>query len=154
MMATYTEQHLLNLLHMFYSDYGRTPTQREVIADPRLPIHHTYRNRFGSLANAVEKAGLSDVPETYVQLHKLVAGWLRDHEFDFYEYVATSSVGDDFIHFDFLVVTHLGTVAIDIFDAERIYSTVLAHRLELANLSGLKVLTINKLEDIMLLQQL
>lgn len=153
-MTTYTEQQLLDLLHVFYSDYGRTPTQREVIADPRLPIHHTYRNRFGSLANAVEKAGLTDLPETYVQLHKLVGGWLKERGFDFYEYMATSAVGNDFVHFDFLVITHRGTVAIDIFDVERIRPTVLAHRLELINLSGHRVLTINKLEDITLLQQL
>lgn len=147
-MATYTEQQLLDMLHLFYSDYGRTPTQREVIADPRLPIHHTYRNRFGSLANAIEKAGLVDLPQTYAQLHKLVGGWLQEQGFTYYEYVPTSTTNNDFVHFDYLVITHAGTVAIDIFDIERTRSTIVANRLHLIDLTGHKVLTINKLEDL------
>lgn len=150
---TYTEQQLLDLLHVFYNDYGRTPTQREVIADPRLPIHHTYRNRFGSLANAVEKAGLSNVPETYAQLHKLVGGWLQERGYPFYEYTPTSTVGE-FVHFDYLVITHSGTIAIDIFDVERTRPSVIAQRLNLLGLSGYEVLTINKLEDITKLLEL
>lgn len=146
-MATYTEQELLNLLHLYYSDYGRIPTQREIIADDRLPIHHTYRSRFGTLANAVEKAGLSDVPATYAQLHLLIGGWLKEHDFAYYEYVRSNN-GSDYVLFNYMVITHVGSIAIDIYDKDLTNKNVVKRRIQQAELSGFKMITINGLEDL------
>lgn len=54
----YTDSHLLELLETLMFDYGKAPTQRMVLADPRLPTHHTYRARFGSIKGALGAIGL------------------------------------------------------------------------------------------------
>lgn len=148
----YTDQKLLDLLHLYYSDYGRVPTQREILADPRLPTHHTYRSRFGTIANAIERAGLSDIAPLYDNLHKVVAGWLTERGFTYFEYVKSDS--DEYVIFDFVVITNAGTVVIDIFDTIKTRTSVVAQRHNLVDLSGHKVLTINNLEDIDKLSQL
>lgn len=146
-MATYTEHELLNMLHLYYSDYGRVPTQREIIADDRLPIHHTYRSRFGTLAKAIEKAGLGDVPATYTQLHLLIGGWLKERGFAYYEYIRSSN-SSDYVMFNYMVITHVGSVAIDIYDKELTVEEVVKRRILQAELSGLKIITINGIEDL------
>jgi hypothetical protein len=54
----YTDQELLTLLQILASDHSKRPTHRAILKDTRLPTHHTYIRRFGSLEEAFEKAGI------------------------------------------------------------------------------------------------
>jgi len=55
-MKHWTDDELLQELHHFYKEYGRIPKTRELKGN--WPNASTYRNRFGSLREAVIKAGL------------------------------------------------------------------------------------------------
>lgn len=57
----YTDSELLTLLQILASDYSKRPTHRAILKDDRLPTHHTYIRRFGSLEEAFEKAGILEM---------------------------------------------------------------------------------------------
>ncbi|AZS49233.1 hypothetical protein BpsS140_00040 [Bacillus phage vB_BpsS-140] len=54
----YTDRELIALLWQLASDYNKKPTYREILADKRLPTHHTYINRFGSVKEAFRLADI------------------------------------------------------------------------------------------------
>lgn len=59
----YTDQELISLLQNLATDLGKRPTQREILYDDRMPTHHTYINRFGSIENAMIKAGINKLSD-------------------------------------------------------------------------------------------
>jgi hypothetical protein len=66
------------MLQIIVSDYNRQPTQRDVLTDDRLPTHHTYRNRFGTLREALELAGMGAVPKTKSSTHDAIRDILTE----------------------------------------------------------------------------
>lgn len=74
----YTDTDLLRMLQIIVSDYNRQPTQRDVLSDDRLPTHHTYRNRFGTLAEALRLAGVGNVPKSKSSTHDAIRDILAD----------------------------------------------------------------------------
>jgi hypothetical protein len=66
----YSDQELIKSLRILASDYNMKPTQRDILSDDRLPTHHTFNKRFGSVAGALEVAGLSTLDDS--GLHNMV----------------------------------------------------------------------------------
>lgn len=54
----YTDDKLIALLRILASDLNKRPTQREILKDDRMPTHHTYIKRFGSMREAMILADL------------------------------------------------------------------------------------------------
>ena len=54
----YTDDELIALLRVLASDLNKRPTQREILRDDRMPTHHTYIKRFGSMREAMVLADL------------------------------------------------------------------------------------------------
>lgn len=54
----YTDDELIALLRVLASDLNKRPTQREILRDDRMPTHHTYIKRFGSMKEAMILADL------------------------------------------------------------------------------------------------
>ena len=54
----YTDDELIALLRILASDLNKRPTQREILEDDRMPTHHTYIKRFGSMREAMILADL------------------------------------------------------------------------------------------------
>ena len=54
----YTDNELIALLRVLASDLNKRPTQREILKDSRMPTHHTYIKRFGSMKEAMVLADL------------------------------------------------------------------------------------------------
>lgn len=54
----YTDNELIALLRVLASDLNKRPTQREILKDNRMPTHHTYIKRFGSMKEAMVLADL------------------------------------------------------------------------------------------------
>ena len=52
----YTDRELIVMLQILASDLGKRPTQRDILRDDRLPTHHTYIKRFGSMKEALKAA--------------------------------------------------------------------------------------------------
>lgn len=57
----YTDGELITLLRILASDRNMKPTQRDILNDDRLPTHHTFNKRFGSVQNALGVAGLAEL---------------------------------------------------------------------------------------------
>lgn len=57
----YNNDQLISLLQILAGDYNRKPTHRAILADSRLPTHHTYIRRFGTMNEALAIAGLTDM---------------------------------------------------------------------------------------------
>jgi len=133
----YTDNDLLRMLQVIVSDYNRQPTQREVLADDRLPTHHTYRNRFGTLANALQLAGLGRVPKTKSPTHSAVKECIEDSETTLVgEWVKVGSLVVDF------EIEHNGMrCLIDIVDLDNkvpddVYQSILRMRHHIAMTHG------------------
>lgn len=60
MTTRYTDNDLLWMLANMTLEHLTSVSNRDIIRDKNMPTHHTYGNRFGSLAEAKEKAGLTD----------------------------------------------------------------------------------------------
>lgn len=54
----YTDGELLSYLRKFFKENGMVPTQLDFSGDLDCPSYATYRNRFGSWNEAIERAGL------------------------------------------------------------------------------------------------
>lgn len=61
----YTDKELLDKLREKATEIGRIPTTFDLSADPDMPSSVTYRNRFGGLMVATEKAGIGKTREAY-----------------------------------------------------------------------------------------
>ena len=59
----YTDSELVALLRVLASDLNKRPTQREVLKDNRMPTHHTYIKRFGSMREALALADLDTLED-------------------------------------------------------------------------------------------
>lgn len=70
--ARYTDDDLLNPLETTIYDYGKRPSQRMILADVRLPTHHTFNARFGSIANALNILGYDEIGDN--QAYHVVLG--------------------------------------------------------------------------------
>lgn len=54
----YTDEELLEYLKQFYEENDRVPITEDFDCNLKYPSYNTYRSRFGSWNNAIEKAGL------------------------------------------------------------------------------------------------
>lgn len=61
----YSDQELLDMLETAVFDYGKAPSQRIILADKRMPTHHTYNNRLGSVKEALEMIGFDEIGDNY-----------------------------------------------------------------------------------------
>ena len=94
----YTNDELAILLRILATDYNRRPSQRAILKDDRLPTHHTYRKRFGSLQEALEFAGVEKYPQSGGNMHKIVKNMLRDRGITIEgEYVPCGLIYLDFV---------------------------------------------------------
>ena len=59
----YTDNELIALLRVLASDLNKRPTQREILKDSRMPTHHTYIKRFGSMKEAMVLADLDTLED-------------------------------------------------------------------------------------------
>lgn len=59
----YTDDELIALLRVLASDLNKRPTQREILKDSRMPTHHTYIKRFGSMKEALALADLDTLED-------------------------------------------------------------------------------------------
>lgn len=91
----YTDRELVVMLQILASDLGKRPTQRDILKDDRLPTHHTYIKRFGSMKEALEIADVLTL-EDRAYTHKLG-----------YEYLV-SEIGEENVQTDVedLTVVH------------------------------------------------
>lgn len=62
---SYTKDECIDKIKQFVEDYGRIPQSRDLIGNPKYPSFGTLQNLFGSLSEAIEKAGFKpDKPYT------------------------------------------------------------------------------------------
>lgn len=110
----YTDQDLIELLQIWCTDYNKLPTQRDILADDRMPTHHTYLGRFDSMKEAMKLAGISNVEDTSA-LHNILKSALIDNNNKVEEFIGIHNIMVDF------VVTGLSgeTFIIDIVNVSR-----------------------------------
>ena len=58
--SRFDDQDLIDLLLIYTTDMNKVTTQRDLLADDRFPPHITFIHRFGSIAKALEQAGISN----------------------------------------------------------------------------------------------
>ena len=68
--SRFCDQDLIDLLLIYATDYNKLPTQRDLLADERFPTHITYIRRFGSIAKALEQAGISNFSDRSI-IHQM-----------------------------------------------------------------------------------
>ena len=68
--SRFCDQDLIDLLLIYVTDFNRKPTQRDLLADERFPTHITFINRFGSIAKALEQAGISNFADRSI-MHQM-----------------------------------------------------------------------------------
>lgn len=56
----YTDSHLIHMLINMTLEHTKGVSNRDIIADPAMPTHHTFVNRFGSLAKAKQVAKIEN----------------------------------------------------------------------------------------------
>ena len=93
--SRFDDQDLIDLLLIYVTDYNRKPTQRDLLADDRFPTHITFINRFGSIAKALEQAGISNFADRSI-MHQM----FKESSF-FREIIAIKGVKvDEFVLLD------------------------------------------------------
>ena len=102
----YSDQELLDLLLIFCTDFNKQPSQRDILNDDRFPTHHTYIARFGSLKEAISRAGLCKI-KNLSALHDMVKDYLETAGVVFEEWYKSENV-----FFDFLITKLDGTTVI------------------------------------------
>lgn len=110
----YTDQELVAMLRILASDYNKRPTQRAILADERLPTHHTFNKRFGSILKALDVAGLKDLIDNSI---------MHDMARDVIEHFGDDIIVDEYaqigpIVVDFIIDGPKGKMAIDIVNME------------------------------------
>jgi len=60
-LKRYTDRELIEMIQIITADYNKKPSHRAILKDDRLPTHHTYIKRFGSVMNARIAAGVESV---------------------------------------------------------------------------------------------
>ena len=68
--SRFADQDLIDMLLIYVTDYNRCPTQRDLLADERFPTHVTYIRRFGSIAKALEQAGIGNFADRSI-MHQM-----------------------------------------------------------------------------------
>lgn len=109
----YTNQELIKLLQIWCMDFNRKPTQRDILADERMPTHHTYINRFGTLKNALIQAGVFGIDNISI-LHNMVATLLQNKHIKYEEFIRF-----DKIIVDFVIELYGKTFIIDIINVDK-----------------------------------
>lgn len=122
----YTNDELLELLQIYYTDYNKQPTQREILRDSRFPTHHTYISRFGSIKNAIAEAGLGDV-KNLSALHDIIKDHLDKEGIAYDEFILIENVVVDFLICDDL---HEEMVVVDIVNTDGFENEAIATRLK------------------------
>ena len=93
--SRFDDQDLIDLLLIYVTDFNRKPTQRDLLADDRFPTHITFTNRFGSIAKALEQAGISNFADRSI-MHQM----FKESSF-FREIIAIKGVKvDEFVLLD------------------------------------------------------
>lgn len=110
----YTDQELVAMLRILASDYNKRPTQRAILADERLPTHHTFNKRFGSVLKALDAAGLKDLADNSA---------MHDMARDVIEHFGDDIIIDEYaqigpIIVDFIIDGPKGKMVIDIVNME------------------------------------
>lgn len=95
-MYNYSSQDLLMLLQVLATDYNIKPTQRAVLTDSRLPTHHTYRDRFGSLDEALKQAGVFDFPRVSM-IHEIWGEAIRSRFDDVEEWLGVGTIKVNYV---------------------------------------------------------
>ena len=94
----YSNQDLIDKIYIWCSDYNRIPTQRDILSDYRMPTHHTYINRFGSIKKSIEEAKLDKMVEIQ-SIHEVIRELIDDNKHGFTiedEYVKINDIVVDF----------------------------------------------------------
>ena len=68
--SRFCDQDLIDLLLIYVTDFNRKPTQRDLLADDRFPTHITFINRFGSIAKALDQAGIGNFADRSI-MHQM-----------------------------------------------------------------------------------
>ena len=93
--SRFADQDLIDLLLIYVTDYNKLPTQRDLLADERFPIHIQFINRFGSIAKALEQAGIGNFADRSI-MHQM----FKESSF-FREIIAIKGVKvDEFVLLD------------------------------------------------------
>jgi len=95
-MMNYPKDELLMLLQLLATDHNERPKQRTVLMDPRLPTHHTYRERFGTLEEALKQAGVADFPSVNT-IHEV---WREVVEARFTDVAEWPQIGSMFVDYE------------------------------------------------------
>lgn len=132
----YTNDELAILLRILATDYNRRPSQRTILKDDRLPTHHTYRKRFGSIQEALKFAGVDRYPLSGGDMHKIVKNMLRDRGI----IIEGEYVPCGLVHLDFVFIYNNKRYGIDIIEREyldeHLFNNICTLRHALANDSG------------------
>ena len=144
----YSEQDLLEALYIWVTDYNKLPTHREISADNRMPTHHTYINRFGSIKNAFDAAGLSDI-NNMSMLHDLVRDFISYNE----EHARIDNIVVDFTLDYYGTIIAIDIVNIDKFNvSDIIKKRILTYRKSCVEAYGMEYVRINNLLDMQKLE--
>lgn len=94
----YTDKELIERIWVWCSDYNRIPTQRDILNDDRMPTHHTYINRFGSIKESMKCAKVDEMIEI-PSAHDTIKSLIDDERCNFKvidEYVKVNGIVIDF----------------------------------------------------------
>lgn len=94
----YTDRELIERIWVWCGDYNKIPTQRDILNDDRMPTHHTYINRFGSIKKAMEYAQIDNMTEV-TSVHDAIKGLMDDSKCKFKitdEFVKVNDITIDF----------------------------------------------------------
>lgn len=145
----YSEQDLFEALYLWITDYNKLPTHREISIDDRMPTHHTYINRFGSMKAAFNAAGISNVKNTSM-LHDLVRDFIGYNE----EYVRIDNIIVDFT-LDYcgevVVIDIVNTDEFEVVDITQ--KRILTYRQSCVETYGMKYVRISGLMDMQKLEK-
>lgn len=92
----YTDKELIEKIWVWCSDYNRIPTQRDILNDNRMPTHHTYISRFGSIKKSMEYAKIGDMVDM-PHVHDTIKSLMDDRKCKF-------KIIDEFVKINNIVV--------------------------------------------------